>query len=524
MSFRAFFFLSMVVGAVVSDGVRAGAMAADPPNIVYVLADDLGYGDVKALNPNGKIATPNMDRLAVEGMAFTDAHGSASVCTPTRYSVITGRYNWRSRLQRGVLGGTSPHLIDPARLTVPALLKQHGYDTACIGKWHLGMDWVPKQAMAEPFPDGARDDEAWSVDYTRPVTNGPNALGFDYYFGVAASLDMPPFTYIENDHVTALPTVEKRWSHRSGPAAPGFEAVDVLPTLVRAAVDYIDQHAGGPRFFLYLPLTSPHTPLVPSPEWTGKSGINAYADFVMETDWAVGEVLHALDRDGLAGNTLVIFTSDNGCASAAGFKELAAFGHDPSYVFRGRKSDIWDGGHRVPFLARWPGRIAPGSTSHELIGLGDLMATCADLLDVTLPGDAGEDSASILPALLGTTTRPAHEAVVHHSVDGRFAIREGNWKLELCSGSGASSAPTDLAASKRRLPGVQLYDMTADVGERSNVEAQHPDIVSRLTQLLERYVEAGRSTPGPAEANDVPVDIWKLHDDQAGGKSDGRGD
>ena len=522
MRFRAFFFLCMLGGAVVG-GVAHPAIAADPPNIVYILADDLGYGDVKALNANGKIATPSMDRLAAEGMSFSDAHGSASVCTPSRYSVITGRYNWRSRLQSGVLGGTSPHLIDPARLTVPALLKQHDYDTACVGKWHLGMDWVPKQPMAKPFPDIALDDESWNVDYTKPITNGPNALGFDYYFGIAASLDMPPFTYIENDHVTALPTVEKRWN-RTGPAAPSFEAVDVLPTLVRTAVGYIDQHTQGRRFFLYLPLTSPHTPLVPSPEWKGKSGINAYADFVMETDWAVGEVLQALDRDGLTGNTLVIFTSDNGCSSAAGFRKLAAFGHDPSYIFRGRKSDIWDGGHRVPFLARWPGRIAPGSTSSELIGLSDLLATCADLLGVTLPSGAGEDSTSILPALLSTTTQPLHEAVVHHSVDGRFSIREGNWKLELCPGSGGSSMPRDPIAAKRGLPGVQLYDMSVDGGERMNVQAQHPDVVDRLTQLLIRYVADGRSTPGPAQANDVPVDIWKLYEDQPEGRHDSGGD
>ena len=523
MSTQSLFFASVLVASMASGrGAQAASQALDRPNIVFVLADDLGYGDVKALNADGKIATPNMDRLAEEGMVFTDAHGSASVCSPTRYSVLTGRYNWRSRLQSGVLDGTSPHLIDPARLTVPALLKQHGYDTAVIGKWHLGMDWVPKAPTTKPFDDVGHSAQAWGVDYTKPIANGPNALGFDYYFGIAASLDMPPFTFIENDHVTALPTVAKQWGRRKGPAAPDFEAVDVLPALVRQAVSYLDAHAQGGSFFLYLPLTSPHTPIVPSPEWRGRSGISVYADFVMETDWALGEVLRALDRDGLAQSTLVVFTSDNGASPAARFEELAAYGHNPSYVFRGRKSDIWDGGHHIPFLARWPGRVKPGSTSSEIIGLGDLMATCADILGVTLPDNTAEDSVSILPELLGTAHQAPHEAIVHHSVTGRFSIRQGNWKLELCPGSGGTSAPRDSAAERQGLPAVQLYDMATDVGETRNVGAEHPDVVDGLTQLLERYVAAGRSTPGASQHNDVPVDIWKPHAaDPRGGDRNG---
>src|SRR5262245_8251364 len=427
--FRGLLLLCLSVGSLAGGpGLHAASGIPDRPSIVFVLADDLGYGDVKALNPDGKIATPSMDRLAAEGMVFTDAHSSSSVCTPTRYSILTGRYAWRSRLQHGVLGGVSPHLIDPARLTVPALLKQHGYDTACIGKWHLGMDWARKDGTSGPFGDvGGSGDDAWAVDYTKPIVNGPNTAGFDYYFGIAASLDMPPFAIIENDRVTALPTVAKQWGRR-GPASPDFEAVDILPILAGKAVDYIQQHAQGEPFFLYLPLTSPHTPIVPSPEWKGRSGINAYADFVMETDWALGEVLRAVDRHGLSQNPLVIFTSDNGAAAAANFKQLAAYGHDPSYVFRGRKEDIWEGGHHIPFLARWPGIVRPGSTSGEIIGLGDLMATAADILGVTLPDDAAEDSVSILPALVGTPDEPLHEAVVHHSAAGRFSIRQENWK------------------------------------------------------------------------------------------------
>jgi len=508
----------LLLSTLAATGVHGAAHAADRPNIVFVLADDLGYGDVKALNPDGKIATPNMDRLAAEGMAFTDAHGSASVCSPARYSILTGRYNWRSRLQSGVLGGVSPHLIDPARLTVPALLKQHGYTTACIGKWHLGMDWTPKDPAALPFGDSARTADPRTVDYTKPIANGPNALGFDYFFGIAASLDMPPYAFIENTRVTELPTVEKQWAHRQGPAAPDFEAVDVVPTLVRHAVDYVDARAqSGEPFFLYLPLTSPHTPLVPSPEWRGKSGINAYADFVMETDWALGEVLHALDRDGLAQSTLVIFASDNGAAPAADFKELAAHGHNPSYVFRGRKSDIWDGGHRIPFVVRWPGKVQPESTSREVVGLGDLLATCADIVGATLPDDAGEDSVSILPALLGRSSGRVHEAIVHHSVEGQFSIREGEWKLEMCPGSGGNSKPIDPTAARKGFPAVQLYDMATDVGETHNLEAEQPAVVERLTTLLEHYVAAGRSTPGTPQRNDVQVNIYKPDADETEG-------
>jgi arylsulfatase A-like enzyme len=335
---------------------------------------------------------------------------------------------------------------------------------------------------------------------------------------------MPPFAFIENDHVTELPTVEKGWGGRQGPAAPGFEAIDVVPTLVRQAVGYLDAHAqSGEPFFLYVPLTSPHTPLVPSPEWKGRSGINPYADFVMETDWAVGEVLHALDRDGLTQNTVVVFASDNGAAPAADFKELAAHGHNPSYVFRGHKSDIWDGGHRIPLLVRWPGKVPASSISHQVVGLGDLLATCADIVGSAVPDDAGEDSVSILPALLGTATGPLHEAIVHHSVEGRFSIREGDWKLEICPGSGGNSKPTDPTAAKKGLPSLQLYDMATDVGETRNLENAQPQVVERLATLLGHYVATGRSTSGSTQRNDVPVDMWK-DDANAGQGTDDGGD
>ncbi|MBI2947305.1 MAG: arylsulfatase [Verrucomicrobia bacterium] len=481
--------------------------ARDFPNIVYILADDLGYGDVQCLNPEGKIATPHIDRLAAAGMIFTDAHSSASVCTPTRYGILTGRYNWRSRLKSGVLGGFSQRLIEPGRLTVPELLKKHGYETACLGKWHLGMDWPLKEGgFAKDY------DEAWKVDYTRPIRNGPTALGFDYYFGISASLDMPPYVFIENDRTTGVPTVEKKWI-RQGPAHADFEAIDVLPELTRRAVGFIDKQAAksraGEPFFLYVALTAPHTPILPVPEWQGKSGLNDYADFVGQVDGTVGQVLQALERNSLKESTLVTFTSDNGCSPAAKFQELAAKGHHPSQRFRGHKADIFEGGHRVPFIVRWPGKIKPGSVSHQLICLTDFMATCAGILGTKLPNDAAEDSVSFLPALLGKTKRPLRDAVVHHSINGSFSIRLGKWKLELCSDSGGWSAPKPGSPETQRLPSIQLYDLARDIGETNNLLSKHPEVVKRLTKTLEKYVSDGRSTPGSKQPNTGKVEIWK---------------
>jgi arylsulfatase A len=501
----------------------APSRAASKPNIVFILCDDLGYGDVRCLNPEGKIATPNMDRLAAAGMIFTDAHTSSAVCTPTRYGVITGRYNWRSKLQSGVLGGLSPRLIEPGRTTVASMLKEQGYKTGCVGKWHLGMDWVKLEGKQVTELNIESVDQVRNVDYAQPIKNGPNSVGFDYYFGISASLDMVPYAFIENDHVTANPTEEQSYpmtlgredgkATRKGPGAPGFTAVGVLPALTKKAAEFIGQRAAdakaGRPFFLYLPLNAPHTPIAPAPEWQGKSGISPYADFVMQTDWTVGEVLNALDAQGVADNTLVIMTSDNGCSPSANFPELATKGHNPSAQFRGHKADIFDGGHRVPFLVRWPGQVKAGSKSDQVVCLVDFLATCAEIVGVKLPDNAGEDSVSLLPAMLGKAERPLHEAIVHHSINGSFAIRQGNWKLELCSSSGGWSAPRPNTAEARNLPPVQLYDLSADIAEKTNVAAEHTEVVDRLTRLLEKYVADGRSTPGAPQQNAVPIELWK---------------
>ncbi|MHC1769323.1 MAG: arylsulfatase [Verrucomicrobiia bacterium] len=505
--------LALALTLALSPSPVSGAVEPAKPNIVFILADDLGYGDVRCLHPNGQIPTPQLDRLAASGMVFTDAHTSSSVCTPTRYGLLTGRYNWRSRLKRGVQGGFSPPLIEPGRLTVGRFLQQNGYHTACIGKWHLGMDW-PLQSGAAPFNDSIeRGEEGWRADFTQPIRNGPTRTGFSYYYGISASLDMVPYTFIKDDRVTRLPTQDKSFpmllgytnQTRRGPAAADFEAVDVLPKLTRRAVEYLEQRAPyarrGQPFFLYLPLAAPHTPTIPAVEWRGKSGLNAYGDFVMQTDAAVGTVLDTLRRLDLETNTLLIFASDNGCSPEAKYPELLAKGHNPSALLRGTKADIFEGGHRVPFFVRWPARVEGGGRSDQLVCLNDFFATCSEILDQPLPVDAAEDSVSFLPALEGRATGPLREALVHHSINGSFAIRQGSWKLALCPDSGGWSPPRPGSPESKSLPPVQLYDLSRDIGETNNLALAHPDVVERLRSLLEKYVADGRSTPRPSQPN-----------------------
>jgi arylsulfatase A-like enzyme len=512
--------LALLVTATLALPAASAPGPTTRPNVVVILADDLGYGDVKCLNPEGKIATPNLDRLAASGLKFTDAHSGSAVCTPTRYGLLTGRYCWRTKLQSGVLGGLSPRLIEPGRETIASLLRSAGYATACVGKWHLGMDWALKPGKTVSALGIEPRDQVFNVEYARPIRNGPNAVGFDYYFGISGSLDMVPYAFIENDRLNANPTEDRQFRMRpesakrftrKGPAAPGFEAADVLPALTRAAVRFLGERAAKPGkpFFLYLALTAPHTPIAPSKGWAGKSGLGAYADFVAQTDHAAGEVLAALDRHGLARNTLVIFASDNGCSPEADYPDLLKKGHNPSYLFRGAKADIYEGGHRVPFLVRWPGVVKPGGTSGQLVCLNDVFRTCADAAGAAVPDAAGEDSFSLLPVLRGEMSAGLRTAVVHHSVNGSFAIREGTWKLCLCPGSGGWSAPRPGRDDASKLPPVQLFNLTDDVGERANLHEKHPEVVRRLTRLLDRYVADGRSTKGPPRKNAVPVDVWK---------------
>lgn len=458
------------------------------PNIVFILADDMGYGDIRALAPETcKFPTPALDGMVAQGMTFTEAHSGSAVCTPTRYGILTGRYAWRSRLKRGVLLGFDRALIEDGRPTVASMLKAQGYTTACIGKWHLGMDM--------PTTDG-KPANAKNVNWKGRIRRSPIANGFDSYFGISASLDMPPFIWIRDDRFVGTCTTQKRWG-RKGPAEASFDAVDVLPRLGAEAEKFILAQKGSRKpFFLYLPLTAPHTPIVPSKAFAGKSGLSDYGDFCMQVDSIVGQVRSALEKAGCAENTLLIFTADNGCSPAANTSRLERKGHFPSAGRRGYKADAYDGGHRVPFLACWPARVAPGSKEDDPICLTDLYATCAEIVGAPIADNAAEDSASILPLLEGKTpSAPTHEAIVHHSIEGAFAIRQGKWKLIVSPGSGGWSAPKTPQAIKQGLPPVQLFDVVADPAEKQNLQAQHPEIVKRLQALLERYKTSGRSVP-----------------------------
>lgn len=493
--------------------------AADRPNVVIILADDLGYGDIRCLNPDGKIPTPHCDQLAAEGMRFTDAHTPSSVCTPTRYGLITGRYAWRSRLKSGVLGGMSPPLIEEGRQTIAHLFAQQGYATACIGKWHLGMSWARKP-RTPAFDDRIENgSDGWNADFTQAITRGPTSVGFTRYFGISASLDMVPYVFIDQDRVGSIPDVDlafpmiasdeaSKGSTRKGPGITGFTADNVLPTLTRTVVTWIGEQAAAKQpFFLYLPLASPHTPVAPSAAWKGKSGISPYADFVMETDATVGAVMAALDQADVAHNTLVIVTSDNGFSPAGDLKAQLAHGHNPNYRFRGHKADLFEGGHRVPFIARWPATVMRNTTSTRLVCLTDVLATCAEITGQRLADNIGEDSISFLPALRGL--EGGRTDVIHHSINGSFAIRAGRWKLLLAPDSGGWSAPKPGSSEAKDLPALQLYDLTADLGETTNRQTEQPQIVRDLLTLLEHQVAEGRSTPGPAQANHGAVDVWR---------------
>ena len=482
------------------------AHAAERPNIVYILADDMGYGDVHCLNPErGKIATPHMDRLAAEGMVFTDAHSSSAVCTPSRYGVLTGRYNWRSPLQQGVLWGFSKPLIAADRLTVPGFLKQHGYNTAMVGKWHLGMN-MPTVDGKSPIdgPKDTRKPKRTNIVWDGAIKDGPVDRGFDCFYGISASLDMAPYVWIENDRFVG--TVD---NNRPAKPAPGFAKGQVLPEIGRKAVDFIRKQDASKPFFVYAALTAPHTPILPTAEWQGKSGLGKYGDFVMQVDHVIGQIMKAVDDAEFADNTIVVVTADNGCSPAAKIPALQKQGHFPSAQYRGNKADIYEGGHRVPFIVRWPKGVKPGTRSDELICLTDLMATCADLVGAPLPKNAGEDSVSFAPALKGEPIVSTRNGVIHHSISGHFAYRQGKWKLLLSKGSGGWSAPREKNVSADA-PAAQLFNLGEDPGETTNLYASHPEVAKRLLKLLEADVGRGRSTDGAAAKNDLPeINLWK---------------
>jgi len=441
--------------------ITAANVQSDRPNIIFVLFDDLGYGQPKCYREGTEFKTPNIDRLAKEGMRFTDAHSAASVCTPTRYGVLTGRYPSRIG-QYGVLTTYSAPIIAKTRLTVAALLKQNGYDTACVGKWHLGMEWDGKPGDEKTVPVGTQ------------LRSSPNAAGFDLFYGYTHARNIR--TVISQDKVVA-----------------NVEEAETQPLLAKQVVEFLSAPARKEKpFFLYLPLCPPHTPIVPAPEFSGKGGVAgkeaSYGDWMYEGDWVLGQVLETLDRQKLYGNTLIMVSSDNGAAGR------------PYAPLRGAKTSIYEGGHREPFIARWPGKVKAGSVCDDTICLNDLMATCSEIVGTKLPDNAGEDSISILPDLLGTAKGPVREATIHQSPGRDLAIRQGPWKLIFLKGGDR-----------------ELYNLQADLSETKNVAAANPEIVEKLTALMKRFVTDGRSTARTPQKNDVEISL-----DAFGGKKKGK--
>lgn len=477
------------------------------PNIIIIYTDDQGCGDVSALNPDAKFKTPNIDRLANEGVVFTDGHSSDAVCTPSRYSLLTGRYSWRTSLKQGVLGADGPCLIEKDRMTIASLLKENNYNTAMVGKWHLQMEFEGKLGKER--------------DWSKPFTDGPIEKGFDYFFGIPASMNYGVLTYLENDKVVDPPSMWTRKKHIKEPytdyrmtppydmekgegggwveTAPSFNDELVLETFAKKAVEYISKSAedakNGKPFFLYLPLTSPHLPHCTHPDFQGSSSCGKYGDFMKETDFRIGQVLNALSDNDLEENTLVIFSSDNG-AEVNYIYQRDHYNHYSSLNFKGGKRDIYEGGHRVPFIMRWPKTIKAGRKIDIPVCQSDYLATIADIIGVEIPDHAGEDSYTLYPTLTDENfDENLRGAVIHHSIKGYFAIRDGKWKLNMLRGSGGSLKPR-LIIPKDNEAIYELYNLDEDPSETTNLYFEHPEIVEKLTQKITRIIKQGRSTPG----------------------------
>jgi len=473
--------------------------AQQKPNVIFILADDLGYGDVSYLNSNSKIATPNIDKLARDGKSFIDAHAPASLCTPTRYAILTGRYGWRSSLKKGVLKHYDPPLIEKGRFTIGQLFKKNNYSTACIGKWHLGWEWslnnnsffsdslkIGNDAPADRF----RIEKL--IDFSKPISDGPITKGFDYYFGDDVP-NYPPYVFIENDKTLGIPVLHKpddMYGH------PGFMIKDwklegVLPAITNKAVNYIQQNAEKKQpFFLYFALTSPHVPIAPAEDFKGTSKAGAYGDFVQETDWAVSEIVAAVKNAGISDNTIIIFTSDNGSPGQDGtnmsgeMNSVLKFDHFPNAPFKGMKTDLWEGGHHVPFIVSWPGKIKANTISNETICHSDLLATCADILKTPIPSKEAEDSYSLLSLLLDKKNSYDRPYTIHHSGTGIFAIRQGDWKLIMTGNSGGGLIPSKAEVINGVPVPIQLFNIKNDLQEKNNLYLVYPEKVKELKNLL----------------------------------------
>ncbi len=494
-------------------GAAAPLAAKEKPNVIFILADDLGYGDLSCYNADGKIHTDNLDQMARQGVRFTDAHTSSAVSTPTRYGVVTGRYNWRSSLKSGVLSGYSKSLIAPNRTTVADVMKASGYSTAAIGKWHLGWGWD----ITAPDPKGIEIDNLNSrpeVNFSTEVNCSPNDHGFDYYYAFCGSLDMAPYVWVENNKATGLPTKNTRnkgmkfW--RPGLTSDNFHHEEILQDVADKALDYIDDRSEEENpFFIYLPLPAPHTPILPSEQFLGKSNTNSYGDYVLQVDDVVGQIRSRLSELGISDNTLLIFTSDNGCSPSARIPELNEVGHYPNGVLRGTKADLYEGGHRVPYIIEWADGAKGNRVVDNTICTTDLFATLADITGYKVSDSEGEDSYSLLPYIKGKKNRSPRKYTVHHSVSGAFAIRCGEWKMLFSQGSGGWTYPTDGEIAKKGLvlPQFQLFNLKDDISETTNVIDQYPEKAQELLEAMKSIIKNGRSTKGAAQANDA-ADAW----------------
>ncbi len=475
---------------------------ADRPNIIILYADDMGYGDLGANNPNSKIPTPHLDRLAAEGMRFTDGHSSSGICTPSRYSLLTGRHHWRDF--HGIVKTLGPSVFRKDQLTLPAMLQTKGYATACIGKWHLGWNWDAIRKPGSPKNSIQHTDFDWS----KPVPNGPLDHGFDHYFGDAV-INFPPYAWINDDRLVDPPdtvlrenpikTKEGDWECRPGPARSDWDFYKALPTLTSKAVEYVRSRKGNPQpFFLYVPFPSPHAPIIPNAEFEGKSKAGPFGDFVFQTDDACGQILAALSEIGAEDHTLVIFTADNG-------PEFYAYPRDQKYdhwsaaPFRGLKRDIYEGGHHVPFVIKWPGITQPGRVSGAMISQVDFIATVASLLGFELPADSAEDSHDFLPFLRGETTTPPRDAIVHNTKKDHYALRHGDWLL-IDAQTGYLRPAPETWNQKHKQPAddtqeVELYNLKEDVQQRHNLAAEHPARVKDMQALLAKIRAQGHSAP-----------------------------
>lgn len=482
-------------------GLHAAPTAAKP-NVLILYADDMGYGDLGANNPASKIPTPHLDRLAAEGMRFTDGHSSSGICTPSRYAMLTGRHHWRDF--HDITQSFDGTVFKPGQLTLPAMMRQKGYATACIGKWHLGMDW---DAIRKPGTS-KKSIEYTDFDWTIPFPGGPLDHGFDHYFGDNV-INFPPYAWIENDRLVDPPDMTFRktpgnakeggWECRPGPGRSDWDFYQNLPTLTRKGVDYIRSRKGKEQpFLLYFPMPSPHAPIVPTAAFDGKSKAGPYGDYVVQTDDTCGRLLTALREYGMESNTIVIFSSDNGPEFYA-YARDEKFDHSSAGPFRGLKRDIYEGGHHVPFIIRWPGVTKPGAVTGSLISQIDLMATLAAEVDFELPRNSAEDSFNFLPWLKGEAKASPRTSLVHNTNSKDYAIRDGDWLLVDAKSGAARPAPPAWNQKHQQPPDdaqpVELFNLKEDIGQRNNLAAKNPDKVVQLKALLTRIREQGHSAP-----------------------------